>query len=82
MTNQEKKNLLITEKQNLLVKVADNDYKNLKNGEAERAGNPVPYDPKELYAEDQEYRKRINEIETEMAAIPDDEPDGAQDMEE
>lgn len=75
MTNQEKKNALETEKQNLLVKVANNDYRNTKNGEADRAGKPMPYDPEELYKTNQAYRDRINEIESEIAAIPDDEPD-------
>jgi hypothetical protein len=40
------------------------DYKNLKNGEAERAGVELPYDPVELHAANQAMRDELNEIET------------------
>ena len=39
------------------------DYKNLKNGEAERAGVELPYDPVELYETNQAMRDELNEIE-------------------
>ena len=40
------------------------DYKNLKNGEAERAGVELPYDPVELHKVNQAMRDELNEIET------------------
>lgn len=73
MTNQEKKNILNTEKQNLLVEVAALDYKRLKNSEYSLVGETLPYDPVKLHEESQAYRDRINEIEEEIANIPDDE---------
>lgn len=39
------------------------DYKNLKNGEAVRAGVECPYDPVELHAANQAMRDGLNEIE-------------------
>lgn len=39
------------------------DYKNLKNGEAVRAGVECPYDPVELHAANQAMRDELNEIE-------------------
>ena len=39
------------------------DYKNLKNGEAERAGVELPYDPVELHETNQAMRDELNEIE-------------------
>lgn len=73
MTNQEIKNALYTERNNLLVAVASNDYKNTKNGEAQRAGMPFPYDPVALYQENQSYRNRINTIEEQIKSIPNEE---------
>jgi len=65
-------NVLYSRILDLLGILASNDYKNTKNGEAERAGvSPLPYDPVALYHENQGYReeigwckKRIEEIET------------------
>lgn len=39
------------------------DYKNLKNGEAERAGVELPYNPVELHEANQAMRDELNEIE-------------------
>ena len=62
-------NELYTEKQNLEAQLCSNDYKNVKNGEAERAGVELPYNPVKLYNENQAKRVRINEIEELMDDI-------------
>lgn len=62
-------NELYTEKQNLEAQLCSNDYKNVKNGEAERAGKPLPYNPLVLYEENQAKRDRINEIEEEIKTL-------------
>lgn len=44
----------------LLDILSSNDYKNIKNGEAERAGvTPLPYDAVSLYKENQAHREEI-----------------------
>jgi len=66
---QEQLNLLYIEMNNLESELKSNDYKNVKNGEAERANKPLPYDPLGLYTENQAKRDRINEIEEEIEIL-------------
>lgn len=75
MTNKERKNALESEKLNMYSKLKETDYKNTKNDEARNAGLPFEYDPVELHNIRQPFRDRINEIEAEIAAIPDDKED-------
>lgn len=72
MTNQQKKNLLYTEKMQLEDLLGSRDYRNTKNGENKRANLEMPYDPVTLHEQNQAYRDRINEIEEEIKNIPDD----------
>ena len=51
------------------------DYKTIKNAEAQAAGKPLPYDPDELYSKHQAWRDRINSIEDEIAALDAQEPE-------
>lgn len=50
-------------------KLSSMDYKNTKNGEAERAGQPLPYDPVEIYNINQAYRKDINDAYDEIKRL-------------
>jgi len=45
------------------------DYKTIKNAEAQAAGKPLPYDPDELHSKHQAWRDRINAIEDEITAL-------------
>lgn len=47
--------------------LSSDDYKTIKNAEAQAAGKPLPYDPAELHAKHQAWRDRINTIEAEIA---------------
>mgnify|MGYP003571251010 CR=1 FL=1 len=51
------------------AKLSSMDYKNTKNGEAERVGQPLPYDPMEIYNINQNYRKDINDAYDEIARL-------------
>ena len=50
-------------------KLSSMDYKNTKNGEAARAGQPLPYDPVEIYNINQAYRKDINDAYDEIKRL-------------
>ena len=51
------------------------DYKTIKNAEAQAAGKPLPYDPDELHSKHQAWRARINAIEDEIAALDAQDPE-------
>ena len=76
----ERKNTLYTERMNMESQLNSDDYKTIKNAEAQAAGKPLPYDPDELHAKHQAWRDRINEIEEEIERLnalepePDEQP--------
>lgn len=74
----EQKNALYSERNTLESQLSSDDYKTIKNAEAQAAGTTLPYDPAELHAKHQAWRDRINEIEDEIAALdalePEEEP--------
>lgn len=63
--------VVIDEKQKqiaeLKMKLQKNDFKNLKNLEAQLAGLPLPYDPVELHNIMQSWRNQIDKLEKESA---------------
>ena len=71
-------NALNSEKLTLESQLSSDDYKTIKNAEAQAAGTTLPYDPAELHAKHQAWRDRINEIEEKIAELeaiePDEEP--------
>lgn len=71
----EQKNVLYSERNTLESQLSSDDYKTIKNAEAQAAGTTLPYDPAELHAKHQAWRDRINEIEDEIAALEALEPD-------
>lgn len=66
------------------AKLSSMDYKNTKNGEAERAGKPLPYDAEDIYNINQAYRKDINDAydEIERLEAQEIEPDEEEDFDE
>ena len=76
----EQKNALYSEKLTLESQLNSDDYKTIKNAEAQAAGKPLPYNPDELHAKHQAWRDRINEIEEEIERLnalepePDEQP--------
>lgn len=52
-----------------------NDYKNLKNIEAQLAGVELPYDPQEVYNGNKTLRDQINAAEAEIARLEAIEPE-------
>ena len=66
---EEQLNALYTENSNLEAQLSSGDYKVIKNSEAERAGEELPYDPQELHAERQSMRDTINANEIEIERI-------------
>ena len=71
----EQKNALNSEKLTLQSQLNSDDYKTVKNAEAQAAGKPLPYDPDELHTKHQAWRDRINEIEEEIAVLDALDPD-------
>ena len=71
----ERKNALDSEKLTLQSQLNSDDYKTIKNAEAQAAGKSLPYDPDELHAKHQVWRDRINEIEDEIERLNEMEPD-------
>jgi len=71
----EQKNALNSEKLTLESHLSSDDYKTIKNAEAQAAGKPLPYDPATLHAKHQAWRDRINAIEEEIAALDAMEPE-------
>lgn len=71
----EQKNALDSEKLTLQSQLDSDDYKTIKNAEAQAAGKPLPYDPDELHTKHQTWRDRINEIEDEIAELEAMEPE-------
>lgn len=65
----ERVNALNSEKLTLESKLSSDDYKTIKNAEAQAAGKPLPYDPDELHTKHQAWRDRINEIEEEIKRL-------------
>jgi hypothetical protein len=65
----EQKNALGSEKLTLQSQLDSDDYKTIKNAEAQAAGKTLPYDPDELHTKHQAWRDRINEIEDEIAEL-------------
>jgi hypothetical protein len=65
----ERKNALNSEKLTLESKLSSDDYKTIKNAEAQAAGKPLPYDPDELHTKHQAWRDRINAIEDEIEEL-------------
>ena len=65
----EQKNALYSEKKTLESRLNSDDYKTIKNAEAQAAGKPLPYDPDVLHAKHQAWRDRINAIEDEIAQL-------------
>lgn len=72
----EQRNALNSEKLTLQSQLNSDDYKTIKNAEAQAAGSPLPYNAEELHAKHQAWRNRINEIEDEIAALDALEPEG------
>jgi len=66
---EERLNALYTENLNLEVQLSSGDYKVIKNSEADRAGEELPYNPQELYSERQAMRETINANEAEIERI-------------
>ena len=62
-------NALDSEKLTLQSQLNSDDYKTIKNAEAQAAGKPLPYDPDALHAKHQTWRDRINEIEEEIKRL-------------
>ena len=71
----EQKNKLYTEKKNLESKLNSDDYKTIKNAEAQAAGLALPYNPDELHVKHQTWRDRINAIEDEIERLDSIEPE-------
>lgn len=73
---------MYSEKNTLQSQLNSDDYKTIKNAEAQVAGTPLPYDPVELHAKHQAWRDRINEIEREIKRLEgltaEDEKEGLQ----
>lgn len=69
MDLEEQLNALYTENANLEAQLSSGDYKVIKNSEAERAGEELPYDPQELHSERQAMRDQINANEAEIERI-------------
>lgn len=65
----ERVNALNSEKLTLESKLSSDDYKTIKNAEAQAAGKPLPYDPDELHTKHQAWRNRINAIEDEIEEL-------------
>ena len=65
----EQKNALYSEKLTLESQLNSDDYKTIKNAEAQAAGKPLPYDPDALHAKHQAWRDRINKIEEETKRL-------------
>ena len=76
----EQKNALYSERKTLESRLNSDDYKTIKNAEAQAVGLSFPYDPQELHAKHQAWRDRINEIEKEIERLnafepePDEQP--------
>lgn len=66
---EEQLNTLYTENANLEARLSSGDYKVIKNSEAERAGEELPYNPQELHSERQAMRETINTNEAEIERI-------------
>lgn len=60
---------MCSERNTLESQLSSDDYKTIKNAEAQAAGKPLPYDPDALHAKHQAWRDRINAIEDEIAAL-------------
>jgi predicted nucleic acid-binding Zn-ribbon protein len=71
----ERTNALNSEKLTLESKLSSDDYKTIKNAEAQAAGKPLPYDPDELHTKHQAWRDRINTIEDEIEELNKEEPE-------
>ena len=71
----EQKNALYSERNTLESQLSSDDYKTIKNAEAQAAGTTLPYDPAELHAKHQAWRDRINEIGDEIAELEAMEPE-------
>ena len=71
----EQVNALNSEKLTLESQLSSDDYKTIKNAEAQAAGKPLPYNPDELHTKHQAWRDRINEIEGEVKRLEAMEPD-------
>ena len=71
----EQKNALNSEKLTLQSQLNSEDYKTIKNAEAQAAGKPLPYNPDELHTKHQAWRDRINAIEDEIAELEAMEPE-------
>ena len=71
----ERINALYSEKLTLESQLNSDDYKTIKNAEAQAAGLPLPYNPENLHAKHQAWRDRINEIEDEIARLEAMEPE-------
>ena len=71
----EQKNVLYSERNTLESQLNSDDYKTIKNAEAQAAGKPLPYDPDALHAKHQAWRDRINAIEDEIAELEAMEPE-------
>ena len=72
----EQKNALYSERNTLEAQLSSDDYKTIKNAEAQAAGKSLPYDPDALHAKHQAWRDRINDIEDEIAELEAMEPEG------
>ena len=71
----EQKNALYSERNTLESQLSSDDYKTIKNAEAQAAGKSLPYDPDALHAKHQAWRDRINAIEDEIAELEAMEPE-------
>lgn len=71
----EQKNALYSERNTLESQLSSDDYKTIKNAEAQAAGKPLPYDPDELHAKHQAWRDHINEIDDEIERLDAIEPE-------
>ena len=71
----ERKNALYSERNTLESQLSSDDYKTIKNAEAQAVGKPLPYNPDELHAKHQAWRDRINVIEDEIARLDATGPD-------
>lgn len=75
-------NALNSEKLTLQSQLNSDDYKTIKNAEAQAAGKPLPYDPDELHTKHQAWRDRINAIEDETKRLDEIGPDEEQSSDE
>ena len=78
----EQQNALNSEKLTLQSQLNSEDYKTIKNAEAQAAGKPLPYNPDNLHAKHQAWRDRINAIEDEIERLEATEPEEETPMEE